>query len=337
MTKKIHILATGGTIAGQANTHGGYTAGKLNVETLLDALPWRPHDVQVSYEQVANVGSQSIHNEIWYQLANRVNTLSLEKLADGIVITHGTDTMEETAYFLNLVTPGKIPVVLTGAMRPANAFSPDGPENLLAAINVACSGQAKNLGVLVVMNSIIHSARYIQKMGVSQDNAFQSIPLGSIGIQRGTNTHFFVNQLAAIHTNNSEFTKAIENGSLTFSNEFKLPNVNVLYVHAGMDESYLRQWLQLSHEGIVVAGVGAGNLSQTLERLLANQVFQGVAVVRSTRIAAGNIARNMEIDDDRHGFLVAGNLTPAKARILLQLALAVKMPMPQMQTVYDTH
>jgi|TARA_R110000850_G_scaffold259977_1_gene387131 L-asparaginase len=337
MAKRIHILATGGTIAGTADTRGGYAAGQVSVEALLDSLPSRPQDMVVSFEQLANVGSQSITNDIWYELANRINKISNENLADGIVVTHGTDTMEETAYFLNLVTLGQIPVVLTGAMKPADAFSPDGPENLLSALYLAANTAAANLGVLVVMNSTIHSARYIQKTGSNQDNAFQSIPFGPVGTQRGHTTIFFANGLSSLHTAHTAFTNAIQTGALNLQDKFSLPAVNILYAHAGMQDEMLKHWMAMPHQGIVVAGVGSGNISRTLELLLAAQVAKGIVVVRSTRLAFGHVARNVEVDDDQQGFVVAQNLNPAKARILLQLALALKLPLVQIQALYNTH
>jgi L-asparaginase len=337
MTKRIHILATGGTIAGRADTRGGYVAGQIDVQTLLRSLPRRPDNIIVSYEQLANVGSQSITHEIWYQLANRINTISRNNQADGIVVTHGTDTMEETAYFLNLVTLGRIPVVLTGAMKPADAFSPDGPENLLSALCVACQTEATGLGVLVVMNCAIHSARYVQKTGFNQDHAFQSSPVGLVGMHSNLTTHFFIRQLALCHTANSAFTKAIQKGLFALSAENPLPEVSVLYVHAAMQEEMLRRWMTLPHQGVVVAGVGSGNISNLLEQLMADQAAQGTVVVRSSRLAFGHVMRNMEINDDEQGFLVAGNLNPAKARILLQLALALKTSHAQIQALYNTH
>jgi len=336
MSRRIRILATGGTIAGTANQWGGYAAGQVSVETLLSSLPSRAQGVVVSYEQLANVGSQSITNQIWCQLANRINEISSHDLADAIVITHGTDTMEETAYFLNLVTLGRIPVVLTGAMKPADDSSPDGPENLLSAIYLACCEQAANLGVLVVMNSAIHSARYIQKTGSNQENAFQSAPLGLLGMQHGSRTCLYVDRLHSLHTGATIFTKAIQTKTFHLDSD-ALPEVNILYLHAGMSHEMLSHWMAMPHQGIVVAGVGSGNISDALEPMLARQVAAGTVVVRSSRLAFGHVARNMEVDDDKHEFVAAGSLNPAKARVLLQLALAMKLSIAEIQALYKTH
>lgn len=160
------ILATGGTIAGSAASNTqmtGYKAGALGIDVLLQAVPEIHKVANVKGEQISNIGSESMNNKIWLKLAKRINELLAKPDVDGIVITHGTDTLEETAYFLNLVTKSDKPVVIIGAMRPATAISADGPVNILNAVNLAASKDAKGRGVLIAMNDNINGARDVQK------------------------------------------------------------------------------------------------------------------------------------------------------------------------------
>lgn len=184
----VYILATGGTIAGSAASNTqmtGYKAGALGVQTLLNAVPEIQKVANCMGEQIASIGSESMTVEIWLKLANRINELLARKDVDGIVITHGTDTLEETAYFLNLVVKSDKPVVIVGAMRPATAISADGPVNILNAVTLAADESARNRGVMIAMNDNINGARDVQKSNTLRVDTFVSPELGYLGYFEG--------------------------------------------------------------------------------------------------------------------------------------------------------
>ena len=203
----IKILATGGTIAGSAASAGkltGYTAGALSVQSLIDAVPQLTEIAAVSSEQLANIDSCNITSDLWFKLAARCNELMADESVDGIVITHGTDTLEETAYFLNLTVKGSKPLVLTGAMRPATAISADGPLDLLNAVKTAACREADGQGVMIVMNDIIMAARYATKTSAFKVEAFQAQPYGQLGTIAGGKVYFEA-QVKKRHTEQSAF------------------------------------------------------------------------------------------------------------------------------------
>lgn len=247
---KVAILATGGTIAGSTDSKlASYTAGVLGVDVLINALPKIKQIAEISGEQIANVDSANMNDELWLKLAKRCNEL-LHKV-DGIVITHGTDTMEETAFFLNLVLKSDKAVVLVGAMRPATAMSADGPKNLYNALILAASASAKNKGVMVVMNDKIFGARNVQKTHTLNVNAFD---FGNLGYIVGEKV-FFDNENNKIHTKKSVF------------DVFKLktlPKVDILYTYSNDGSGVAAKALfENGTKGIVVAGSGAGSIQST--------------------------------------------------------------------------
>ena len=307
------ILATGGTIAGSAEsqTQAGYTSGQVGVEVLLAAVPQLEKLANVSGEQVANVGSQDMSDAIWLTLAGRVNALASSGKVDGIVITHGTDTIEETSYFLNLVTDTEKPVVLTASMRPSTALSADGPLNIFNAVAVAADPAAAGRGVLVVANDDIHGARAITKTHTTDVQTFQSPERGLIGTSLyGVNTFFRTPYRT--HTDDSEFSvKGVT----------ALPRVDVLYMNAGFSSDLIDSAVASGAKGLVIAGVGNGNMTGAATKAVARAVKQGVVVVRSSRVPGGATGRNVEVNDDELGTVAAGELNPAKARVLLKLAL----------------
>lgn len=309
----IVILATGGTIAGSAEsqTQAGYTSGQVGVEVLLAAVPQLEQLANVSGEQVANVGSQDMSDEIWLTLAGRVNALAGSGKVDGIVITHGTDTIEETGYFLNLVTRTERPVVLTASMRPSTALSADGPLNIFNAVAVAADPAAAGRGVMIVANDDIHGARAITKTHTTDVHTFQSPERGLIGTSLyGVNTFFRTPYRS--HTQSSEFSvKGVK----------ELPRVDVLYMNAGFSPDLIDSAVASGAKGLVVAGVGNGNMTGAATKAVARAIEKGVVVVRSSRVPGGATGRNVEVKDDELGTVAAGELNPAKARVLLKLAL----------------
>lgn len=312
--KKIYVLATGGTIAGQAadeTATTGYEAGKIGIETLLAAVPEIQNIAEVAGEQLARIDSKDMTETIQLQLVKRCNELLAFEQADGIVITHGTDTMEETAYLLSLLTCTDKPVVLTGAMRPATAISADGPLNLLDAVRVAASDKAHDMGVMVVMNNQIDGAHDVTKSHTSAVHTFQSPNGGSLGCINDGIVEF---QRQPLQTHLPNSLKLSENLTV-------LPPVAVLYGYAGDDGRLAAAAIAAGMKGIVYAGMGNGSIPVPVECELARAVRAGVTVVRSSRSYAGCVT-SAEDSYIRAGFLEAGALNPAKARILLQLALA---------------
>jgi len=311
---KIMILATGGTIAGaQASTsEAGYKSGSFSVDDLIKAVPQLKDLADISGEQVANIGSQTMNHEVWLKLAKRVNEV-LKGDADGVVITHGTDTMEETAFFLSLVVKSDKPVVLVGSMRPATAIGADGPANLYNAVALAANPEAKGRGPLVVLNDEIHYAREAQKTNSTALDTFKSPNRGRAGVMNTGKAYFFSTN-TMLHTTKSEFSvdgKAVND----------LPRVEVVYSYANLGRDGIDFLVSKGVKGIVLAGVGDGNSTDTAIAALAEAAKKGVVVVRSTRTGSGLIVRNVEVDDDKLGFITAMELNPQKARILLMLGL----------------
>jgi L-asparaginase len=306
----IKILATGGTIAGAGEAGGyGYTSGQFEVEDLISAVPGLDKTANLSGEQVANIGSQDMNDAVWIKLANRTNELLADPEVDGIVITHGTDTMEETAYFLDLVVKSDKPVVLVGSMRPATAISADGPANLYNAVAVASSPDAKGRGVLVVMNDEVHYGRNVIKTNTTNLETFDSPMRGMAGTVNSGKISWFQ-------------PLDLKHGDFAVAKDAKaLPKVAIIYAHANMDASLINAAIDNGAKGIVIAGVGDGNMSKAALEALARAAKKGIVVVRSTRLETGIVMRNAEVDDDKMGFVASGELNPGKSRVLTALAL----------------
>lgn len=309
---KIVILATGGTIAGSINNDvatTGYKAGVLGINELINAVPEIKTLADVSGEQIANIDSSNMNDEIWLKLAKEVNKL-LKSDIDGIVITHGTDTMEETAYFLNLVVKSDKPVVLVGAMRPATAISADGPKNLYNAVALAASKEAKGRGVMVAMNDRIFSARGVVKTHSLNVDAFSSPDMGELGYIIDGKIYFY-NNITKAHTKDTPFC---------VSKLDKLPKVDILYTYSNDGSGVAAKALvENGAKGLVIAGSGAGSIHINQKEVLKDLIKKGVIVVVSSRVVAGNVALSDE--DKKLGFISAEDLNPQKARVLLMLAL----------------
>jgi L-asparaginase len=326
----ITVLATGGTIAGTQVQAGsvGYRAGALSVSYLLQAVPQLASVAQIRAEHVASIGSQNMSHAIWADLARRIDALDADPDVHGIVITHGTDTLEETAYFLSLVARTAKPLVLTGAMRPATALGAEGPANLHDAVALAACADAGSRGPLVVMNEDIHYAREVQKIASTGLSAFASPNRGRAGVMHGGRPVFFSRNTTR-HTTDSEFSlQAIE--------EAGWPRVDIVYAHAGMDDQPIDA-LAGHAAGLVLAGVGDGYASDAALDALGRAVEAGVAVVRASRTGSGLVARDVEVDDAARGFIAAGELSPQKARILLMLALSTGNGPAHWQRCFDQY
>lgn len=325
----IAVLATGGTIAGAQPDplSTGYVAGTLTVDQLTAAVPLLSTVAQVRSEQIANVGSQNMTHPIWHALAHRVQALMQDDTVDGIAITHGTDTLEETAYFLSLVVSGDKPVVLLGAMRPATALGADGPANLFSAVALAAHAQARGRGPLVVMNGDIHYAREVQKMAAGGLCPFASPNRGRAGFIHGREPLFYPSSAVP------RPAKAVfPIDALGPAGQW--PRVGIVHAHADMQADVI-DFMAGHYAGLVLAGVGDGNATETAMRALRGAAARGVAIVRTTRTGSGYVARNVELDDNAHRFVAAGDLSPQKARVLLMLALAVTRDSIDLQRTFD--
>src|SRR5215831_12313003 len=249
------ILATGGTIAGAAatGTQAGYTSGAVGIDTMINGVPGITKLANIRGEQISNVGSQDMSFDILLKLAKRINELAKTDAVDGIVITHGTDTMEETAYFLNLTVKSDKPVVMVGSMRPSTAVSADGPLNLYDAVAVAADPQSKGRGVLVVMNDQIQGAHSLTKTSTTAVQTFQSPLRGLVGVSAYGKNDFY-NNPSWKHTTASEFD---------ISNVTKLPRVDIIYADADMAPDLIDASVSAGAKGIVIAGVGNGDRKST--------------------------------------------------------------------------
>ena len=324
---KVYILATGGTIAGAGGsaTKTQYSAGQVAIGTLLDAVPAIKDVADVEGEQVVNIGSQDMSDDVWLVLAKRVKELLSRGDVNGVVITHGTDTMEETAFFLSLTVKSDKPVVLVGAMRPSTAISADGPANLYNAVVTAASPASKNRGVLVCMNGKVYGAADVTKTNTTSVETFQSPNSGALGyIHNGEVFYYHAPSCG------NDCTDYVHKGSL--SNEsrtpyfnveglYSLPKVGIAYGYSNVQGDVVEMMIEKGYKGIVYAGVGNGNIHKNVFPLLEKARKDGIVVVRSSRVPTGATTLDAEVDDNKYRFVASWGLNPQKARILLMLAL----------------
>ena len=305
----IHILATGGTIAGTgaSATNTNYTAGQVAIGTLLDAVPEVNKIANVTGEQI---GSQDMNDAVWLTLAKRINELLKRDDVDGIVVTHGTDTMEETAFFLNLTVKSDKPVVLVGAMRPSTAMSADGPLNLYNAVVTAAAKESKGKGVVIAMNGLILGAQGATKMNTVDVQTFQSPNSGALGYVLNGKVSYNMESLKR-HTTKSEFD---------VTNLDKLPKVGIVYSYSNVDADVMTPFLNGGYQGIVHAGVGNGNIHQNLFPMLEKARKQGILVVRSSRVPTGPTTLDAEV-----------------ARVLLMLALTKTNDWKKIQQYFNEY
>ena len=325
----IVVLATGGTIAGAAatGTQSAYTSGAVTIDAMLAAVPGIKDLANIKGEQIANVGSQDMSFDIMLKLAKRCNELLSDKSLAGIVVTHGTDTLEETAFFLNLVVKSDKPVVIVGSMRPSTAVSADGPLNLYDAVAVAADPNSRGRGVLVVMNDWIHGAHSLTKTSTTAIQTFMSPLRGLVGVSAYGKNDFYSSP-SWKHTTASEFD---------VSNVTKLPRVDILFASADMAPDLIDASVANGAKGIVIAGVGNGNMNKASLEAAARAAKKGVVVVRSSRVVTGTVARNVEVNDDEMGFVASDELNPQKSRILLSLALLNPRTNSQLQELFYTY
>ena len=321
------VIATGGTIASEGSTPTqvvGYSRPALSPDALIASVPSIATVADVRAEQLFQVLSGHLTAANWLTLARRVGELVASDDVDGVVITHGTDALEETAYWLTLTVRSEKPVVLTGAMRPASALSADGPMNLYNAVALAASPEAAGMGALVMMNDAIHSARDAMKMRTASPDAFDSPEFGRLGRMQGGVAQFHRRPLRR-HTAASEFdVRALD----------ALPRVDITYGHTGATRVPIDALVAAGARGIVNAGVGQGDVTPEVLEGLKDARRAGVHVVRASRVPAGTVVANGAIADDEHGFVAADTLNPQKARVLLMLALTVTDDRREIQRIF---
>ena len=317
--KKVVILATGGTIAGvgEAGKTAGYKPGALTAEDLLAAVPQLEDVADIEAIQVCNVNSDDMTAEVWLTLAGTINEMAADPEVKGFVITHGTDTMEETAYFLNLAVKTDKPVVLTGSMRPATSISADGPMNLYESVCVAASNEAAGHGVLIVFSDRIYAARSVTKTSTYSVMAIAAGETGDIGIVRD-GAVFLYESPSKRHTTGSEFD---------VSGLETLPKVSILYFSVDADPALLAFAAEHSN-GMVIAGAGSGEFSEKWIEIINGLT---IPVVISSRIDDGVITRDNLLSKNT---VAANNLSPQKAAVLLRLALTGEVSLERLEELF---
>ena len=326
--KNVRLLATGGTIAGAGQGSGAsYRAGVVPIGDILRAAPGLSEVANITAEQVANVGSYDVDEAIWLKLLGRVQVALSDSQISGVVITHGTDTLEETAYFLSLALAPAKPVVIVGSMRPGTAVSADGPQNLLDAVRVAASDDARSRGAMVVMNDTIFDAASVTKFDVRRVNAFAAPSRGPIGEVLTEHPRFFADA-------------SPREAAFPIAREAALPRVAIAYAYAGIQGDDIRA-AAAGAQALVIAGVGAGSFSASARQAVKDLTARGVPVVRTPRQGVGDIWINPpamgDLSDDALGTIAGRELTPAKARILLMLALQSPRSRKDLQSLFDRY
>lgn len=317
------VLATGGTIAGVAGSalRHDYRPGQIGIEDYLAQVGELGLDARLVGRQIANIGSEDIDATVWTRLHEEITAALSDPACDGVIVTHGTDTVEETAFLLDLTLPTAKPVVLVGAMRPADAVGYDGLRNFANAVRVAGDREAAGRGVLVVMGDRVFAARDVRKVRTRGTDAFRGFPRDAVGLVTPSALEWFgapwrVGEGAA------------------YAYHAALPEVPVLYVYGGIAPDAAARLTSEATRGLVIAGVGEGNMPDPLRRELVRLRETGVVIVRASRLDEGLVDR--EPEDDANGFVAARALNPQKARILLQVLLANGVDEPAaIQAAFD--
>ena len=328
---RIAVVATGGTIAGAGTAPGdaasaAYRSAVVSADELLAAVPGLRRLAALQAEQLFQIDSADFTDDKLLALARHVAALCARDDVDGVVVTHGTDTMEESAYFLHLVVKSAKPIVLTGAMRPGTAPAADGPANLLHAVAVAAHASSAGRGVLVVMNEEIHSARDVAKVHSQRLDALAS-PHGALGaVVQGAPRWY--RAVTRPHTTASAFDiTAID----------ALPLVGVVMGHGHMRRELFDAWVAAGARAIVHAGFGGGTVPEYLKPVFAELCARGVPVVRCSRVGAGPVIRNANFDDDACGSVAADDQNLPRARLLAALALTRSQGVGEMQRIFNRY
>jgi L-asparaginase len=322
------ILALGGTIEclSHSRTDEHYEIADFGIKGLVENVPELYQIANIEYRQVTQIFSHDITEKIWLDLAREINSVLQRDDVAGVVVTHGTDTLEETAYFLHLTIKSNKPVVLTGAMKPHNHLVSDGLRNLFCSVLVVVSQEAVGKGVMVVMNDAINGARDVTKANVNNLEGFKSPEIGVLGYVQGMTVAFYSSS-SRRHTLNSEFD---------MSNFNSLPKVHIFYGYIGCCAEALHAVSMTGPQGIVYVGVGKGLMPNNIMPGLIEARKRGMVIVRSTRVSSGIITYNQDLDG-KHDFIAGNNLNPQKARILLSLGLTKTSDTKEIQKMFDVY
>lgn len=305
---RVHVIATGGTISNLGD-------GRRTGEELVAAIPAIGRIARVTIEQFSNVASGSITEGMWRDMATRIRKMQSEADAPvGFIVTHGTDTMEETAYFLSLTVGGCTPIIVTGAMRQANAVGADGPANLLNAIRTAVAPASRGRGTMVLMNDELFAARDVAKTNTTRLNAFTAPDAGVLGL---ADPDTVVYHRGAPQSGATCRRSAFDVGTLP-----AFPRVDVIYAHIGGDSVQVDASVAAGARALIIAGVGRGGTTPSQSSALRRAREKGVLVVTSNRTGSGRVGGGFRADSTSMG---SGDLNPQKARIIVMLGLAAKM------------
>ncbi|MGH8783662.1 MAG: asparaginase [Cupriavidus necator] len=322
----IVIIGTGGTIAGagaSATNTAAYQSAVVPVDKIIASVPEISKVANVKGEQIFQIGSESFNNERLLKLAKRVSELLKQPDVDGIVITHGTDTIEETAYFLNLTLKSDKPVVVVGSMRPGTALGADGALNLYDAVLVASNPASKGKGTLAVLNDEIHTGRDVTKSNTFKTETFRS-PFGPLGYVVEGRTLFY-RLPARPHTQQTQWD---------IDKIDKLPEVAVLYAYGNANPAAVDAAVKSGAKAIIYAATGNGSVGDYMVESLKAARAKGVQVVRASRTGSGVVVRNAEQPDDKYDWIVTDDQLPQKARILMALALTQTNDSKALQQVF---
>ncbi|KAB8295326.1 hypothetical protein EYC80_007228 [Monilinia laxa] len=312
----ITVFATGGTIAGSSSSNTattGYTAGAVGILTLLNAVPEALNISNVAGVQIANVGSEDVTASILLNLSKKINqVICNDDTMSGAVITHGTDTLEESAFFLDATVNCNKPVVIVGSMRPSTAISADGPFNLLEAITVGVSPKAVGRGALVVLNDRIVSAYYVTKTNANTMDTFKAVEQGNLGALISNTPYFF-------------YPPVEPTGKIAYdvSNVTEIPRVDIIFSNQDMHNDTLYNAVSSGAKGIVIAGAGAGGVSTSFNYAVEDVINRfNIPVVQSTRAPFGEVPLS-DISSDTATHIASGYLNPQKSKVLLGILLAL--------------
>ena len=321
---RVVVLATGGTIASRFDPSIGALAPTATGADLVRAVPGLEKIATVDVEQVANIGSYDMTPEVWRQLSKRANALLATNDVSGVVVTHGTDTLEETAYFLDLTVTSSKPVVLVGAQRAASYFDSDGPRNLLNAVRVAISPEATGKGTMVVMNGQINAAREVTKTNTIEVETFKTLEFGALGVA----------DLGAVRF----YRAPLRRQTIAISDQQTLGRVEIVNQYAGADGRIISLLLEQGKlDGLVVEGFGLGHITSGTLDALKEVRRRGIPVVLSTRVYTGRVVPlyARDVETQQIGCILADNLSAQKARVLLMLALTRTRDTQELQKYFD--
>ncbi len=324
--KKIAVLSTGGTIAGTGapGAAAEYQAGELPVDAIIESIPQIRDIAELEVHSICQADSNDISMKHLSQIKKLCEKLDARDDIDGIVITHGTDTLEETSFLLNLVCNVRKPLIITGAMRPATAASADGPMNLLQAAALACEPKAGNLGVLCLFSSTIYSGRDIAKHNSVKIDAFRTSDFGTLGYMRDQHA-YLMQQPCRPHTFQS---------CLTDVDLESLPKAEIFYVHQESDPELL-EWMLSRYPGVVIAGTGSGNYSKAIEEII-HKADDSCLIVRSSRLSEGMCYPSAAFDPQEKT-IPSYRLSPVKARLLLQLGLGCGLNKEEIRRLFEIY